>query len=205
MSNRTGFARILVFERRRRDGRSFESLNGDWRATRTRSERHLKLSFPVRGSSKMAVARKSLFIYVLSMINWFSTLRPRTVFGWPNWATNVLNTGKRDWTRLGGTKREKKKNRKREGKRNASECRGRGIQPVVVVVLTYFTVRRVPRVLEFSDALSTRCLPTVIRHDAMLPQTLSTESCEIVTMADEVLPASLERLEIDRLSSCCSQ
>ncbi|CAD1475397.1 unnamed protein product, partial [Heterotrigona itama] len=35
----------------------------------------------------------------------------------------------------------------------------------------------------------------------MLPQTLSTESCEIVTMADEVLPASLERLEIDRLSS----
>ncbi|KAK9305955.1 hypothetical protein QLX08_003194 [Tetragonisca angustula] len=38
----------------------------------------------------------------------------------------------------------------------------------------------------------------------MLPQTLSTESCEIVTMADEVLPASLERLEIDRLSSCCS-
>ncbi|KAK1126715.1 hypothetical protein K0M31_004339 [Melipona bicolor] len=37
----------------------------------------------------------------------------------------------------------------------------------------------------------------------MLPQTLSTESCEIVTMADEVLPASLERLEIDRLSSSC--
>lgn len=65
---------------------------------------------------------------------------------------------------LGGTERERgeKENRKREGKRNASECRGRGIQAVVVVVLTYFTVRRAPRVLEFYDALSTRCLPTVI-------------------------------------------
>ncbi|XP_043591708.1 homeobox protein 14 isoform X1 [Bombus pyrosoma] len=37
----------------------------------------------------------------------------------------------------------------------------------------------------------------------MFPQTLSTEPCKIVTMADEVLPASLEKLEIDRLSSSC--
>ncbi|XP_043260392.1 oxidative stress-responsive serine-rich protein 1 isoform X2 [Colletes gigas] len=37
----------------------------------------------------------------------------------------------------------------------------------------------------------------------MFPQTLSTEPCKIVSMADEVLPASLEKLEIDRLSSSC--
>lgn len=43
----------------------------------------------------------------------------------------------------------------------------------------------------------------MIRHDAMYPSTLSGEPCKIVSMADEVLPASLEKLEIDRLSSGC--
>ncbi|XP_016919830.2 oxidative stress-responsive serine-rich protein 1 isoform X1 [Apis cerana] len=37
----------------------------------------------------------------------------------------------------------------------------------------------------------------------MFSQTLSTDLCKIVSMADEVLPASLEKLEIDRLSSSC--
>ncbi|KAG7200426.1 hypothetical protein KM043_017878 [Ampulex compressa] len=37
----------------------------------------------------------------------------------------------------------------------------------------------------------------------MFPQSLSAEPCKIRSMADEVLPASLERLEIDRLSSSC--
>lgn len=37
----------------------------------------------------------------------------------------------------------------------------------------------------------------------MFPQTLTTEPCKILSMADEVLPASLEKLEIDRLSSSC--
>ncbi|CAK9816725.1 Oxidative stress-responsive serine-rich protein 1 [Anthophora plagiata] len=37
----------------------------------------------------------------------------------------------------------------------------------------------------------------------MFPQTLTTEPCKIISMADEVLPASLEKLEIDRLSSSC--
>lgn len=43
----------------------------------------------------------------------------------------------------------------------------------------------------------------MVRHDAMFPQTLNTEPCKITSMADEVLPASLEKLEIDRLSSSC--
>lgn len=51
--------------------------------------------------------------------------------------------------------------------------------------------------------LSSVCLPTDLRHDAMFPQTLTAEPCKIVSMADEVLPASLEKLEIDRLSTSC--
>lgn len=47
------------------------------------------------------------------------------------------------------------------------------------------------------------CLPTVVRHDAMFPRALSTETYKTVSMADEVLPASLEKLEIDRLSTSC--
>ncbi|XP_076661555.1 uncharacterized protein LOC143365347 isoform X1 [Halictus rubicundus] len=37
----------------------------------------------------------------------------------------------------------------------------------------------------------------------MFPRALSTETCKTVSMADEVLPASLEKLEIDRLSTSC--
>ena len=49
---------------------SFESLNGVGRVTRIQLERHLESFLPLLSSSRMAVARKSLFIYVLSMINW---------------------------------------------------------------------------------------------------------------------------------------
>lgn len=37
----------------------------------------------------------------------------------------------------------------------------------------------------------------------MFPRALSTETCKTVNMVDEVLPASLEKLEIDRLSTSC--
>ncbi|XP_078040279.1 uncharacterized protein LOC144471767 isoform X1 [Augochlora pura] len=37
----------------------------------------------------------------------------------------------------------------------------------------------------------------------MFPRVLSTETCKTESMADEVLPASLEKLEIDRLSTSC--
>ncbi|XP_033320899.1 uncharacterized protein LOC117217421 isoform X1 [Megalopta genalis] len=37
----------------------------------------------------------------------------------------------------------------------------------------------------------------------MFLRALSTETCKTVSMADEVLPASLEKLEIDRLSTSC--
>nr|XP_031830726.1 uncharacterized protein LOC116426216 isoform X1 [Nomia melanderi] len=48
-------------------------------------------------------------------------------------------------------------------------------------------------VLKFSDALST----------FVCQRSLSTGTCKTVSMADEVLPASLEKLEIDRPSTSC--